>query len=271
MMMKLLKYEFRKSLTSLLILLSVVGAGEIYFLGALALDNTDHMAYAVILLAVCAYAAMVYVLVRALTSYSNELKSKSAYLLFMTPNSGLRIMGSKYLYTFVNALLMGAVSALLFGLDITLIFSHRGDLESLFTFVSTLLRQAGIYLDQIGLFIAVILISAVLSILSFFALSYLAVTLSHTLLRNKKYRALVAFLFFIGLEYLVGWIGGQFESPASRLVMVADMAETTSASAMVTGLNELIPLMIPSACLSLVCVLGSLFGCGWMLDKKVSL
>ena len=270
-MLKLLKYEFRKSLTALLVLAAVVGAVEIYFLGAMALNNTDHMAYAMLLMAICVYAAMIFVFVRGLTTYAGELKSRSAYLIFMTPNSGLKIMASKYVYTFVNGLLIGAACLLLAGLNVTLFFARNGDLEQLLRMADTLLSQMGLYLNQMGLFIAVTLITALLSLLRFFALAYLAITLSHTLLRDRKGRSLVALLLFVALEYLLGRLQGLFPSPAQELVLYAENLSSTQTREMVSGLNELIPLMLPHACISLVCLLGSLFGCGWMLDKKVSL
>ncbi len=269
-MLKLLKYEFRKSLTALLVLAAIVGAVQLYFLGAMALDSTDHMAYAMILMAVCVYAAMIFVFVRGLTSYSAELKSRSAYLIFMTPNSGLKIMLSKYIYTFVNGLLIGAACLALSALDVTLFFAHHGDIERLLRLVNTLLSQSGLYLNQLGLFIAVTLITSLLSLLRFFALAYLAITLSHTLLRDKKARGLVAFLLFVALEYLLGLLQGVFPSPTEQLVLyAASTGEITQQ--MVSDLNELVPLMLPHACISLVCLIASVFGCGWMLDRKVSL
>lgn len=270
-MIKLLKYEFRKSLLSLMILMAVVGAAEVYFIGAMALDSTDHMAYAMAILGLCVYAAMVYVFVRGLTTYSAELKNRSAYLIFMTPNSGLKIMASKYVYTFANGLLIGAISAVLFALDAAMFFDHRGEIEALLGFADRMLRQIGLYMDQLGLFVAVSLLSATLSVLSFFALAYLAITLSHTLLRDKKGRGLIAFVLFVGLEYVVGRIGKLFPSPVEQLVVYVENPQIVTEQQMVASLNELIPFMLPQACVSLVCVIGSLFGCGWMLDKKVSL
>lgn len=270
-MLKLLKYEFRKSLTALLVLAAAVGAVEVYFLGAMVLDSTDHMAYAMMLMAVCVYAAMIFVFVRGLTTYAAELKSRSAYLIFMTPNSGLKIMASKYVYTFVNGLLIGAACLLLAGLDVTLFFAHHGDIERLLRMANTLLSQMGLYLNQLGLFIAVMLITSLLSLLRFFAIAYLAITLSHTLLRDKKGRGLVAFLLFVALEYLLSQLQGLFPSPAQDLVLYAEKLGEVQTQQMVSDLNELIPLMLPHACISLVCLIASLFGCGWMLDRKVSL
>lgn len=270
-MLKLLKYEFRKSLTSLLALFGVAGALEVYFLGAMALDNGDHMAYAAMLLAICVYAVFIYVLVRGVSSYAAELKQKSAYLIFMTPHSGLKIMASKYLYTLVNCLLLGAICVALCVLDVTLIFSHNGEMETLIQVAKRLLAAAGIYMDQIGLFIVSMSIYSLLSLLSFFAVAYLAITLSHTLFRDKKWRGAAAFGLFVLLNFVISKLNGLFPSPAEKLVMIELGAQGEITTQTVQSLNELLVLMIPSGCISLGVVLLSLFGCGWMLDQKVSL
>lgn len=270
-MLKLIKYEFRKVLTGMLVLLSVVAAGEAYFLISLALDNMDHVAIAILLLVMGAYAMMIFVFVRGLTTYSDELKNRSAYLIFMTPNSGLKIMASKYLYTFVNGLLIGAGMLLLAGLDVSLFLRHNGVVEPMFALISKTLAAYGVHLDQIGLYLFAMSLYGVLSMLSFFALAYFAITLSRTLFRDKKWRGLVSFAIFLGLDFLIGKINGLFPSAMDNLAPLENMSDSAAVEAAVDSLPALLTALTPSACVSLVCVVASLFACGWMLDKKVSL
>lgn len=110
-MWKLLKYEFRRARTSLLTVLGVIAVLEMYFLISLGVDHMEHVVIAAVLMMFASYGAAVYIFVRGVASYASELKAKSAYLIFMTPNSGLKIMGSKYLYTFVNGILWAACAA----------------------------------------------------------------------------------------------------------------------------------------------------------------
>lgn len=98
-MWKLLKYEFRRARTSLLTVLGVIAVLEMYFLISLGVDHMEHVVIAAVLMMFASYGAAVYIFVRGVASYASELKAKSAYLIFMTPNSGLKIMGSKYLCT----------------------------------------------------------------------------------------------------------------------------------------------------------------------------
>ena len=96
-MFKLLKYEFRKARTSLLTLLGLTAGLELYFLISLYAnfkDHEDHLVASVVLLMLCTYAVSIYVLIRGVTSYSSELRSRSGYLIFLTPNSAIKIVAA---------------------------------------------------------------------------------------------------------------------------------------------------------------------------------
>ena len=148
-MLKLLKYEFRKAQSAFLTLLGLTAALELYFLYALYQRKEDHMAISMVLLVLCAYAVAIFVFVRGVTSYSGELKSKSSYLIFLTPNSTLKIMGSKYLYTFVNGLFFAALFAVLAGFDFLLGLQRFGEYEDFLEGMRALLRMNGVYVDQL--------------------------------------------------------------------------------------------------------------------------
>ena len=150
-MWKLLKYEFRRARTSLLTVLGVIAVLEMYFLISLGVDHMEHVVIAAVLMMFASYGAAVYIFVRGVASYASELKAKSAYLIFMTPNSGLKIMGSKYLYTFVNGILLGGVCGALGALDLSLIMMHEDDWQSFLRMMDIFLRvNQGVQTGQIG-------------------------------------------------------------------------------------------------------------------------
>ena len=230
-MWKLLKYEFRRARTSLLTVLGVIAVLEMYFLISLGVDHMEHVVIAAVLMMFASYGAAVYIFVRGVASYASELKAKSAYLIFMTPNSGLKIMGSKYLYTFVNGVLLGGVCGALGALDLSLIMTHEGDWQSFLRMMDIFLRvNQGVQTGQIVLAVAFYLVLMLLSLLTFFAMAYFAV---ENLVFNTMY------------------------DPNAEIT--------------VTTFADMIPQMVPYALYDLAIVLLSLFGCGWMLDKKVSL
>lgn len=255
---------------ALLTVLGVIAVLEMYFLISLGVDHMEHVVIAAVLMMFATYGAAVYVFVRGVASYASELKAKSAYLIFMTPNSGLKIMGSKYLYTFVNGILLGGVCGALGALDLSLIMMHEDDWQSFLRMMDIFLRvNQGVQTGQIVLAIVFYLVLVLLSLLTFFAMAYFAITLSHTLFRDKKWRTWVALLIFIGVYWGLSYLQGLLPNPVENLVfntMYDPNAEIT-----VTTFADMIPQMLPYALYDLAIVLLSLFGCGWMLDKKVSL
>ena len=111
-MLKLIKYEFRRSRTSLLVMLAV--ALLLYLaapLGAL-LKREGLMGVSLFTLMFYCFAAYVYVLIRGVTAYSGELSTRSGYLMLMVPRSTLSIVLSKLLFTLCFAIVMLAVCIL---------------------------------------------------------------------------------------------------------------------------------------------------------------
>ena len=268
-MWKLLKYEFRRTRTSLLAVLGVIAAAEVYYLISRAQNNEQHTVISALVMLLASFVAMIYMMSRGVTSYSTELKSKSAYLIFMTPNSGAKIMASKYLYTFVNALLLGAVCGGLGALDVRLLMESQEDWQYFLEQGLRILRLQGYLTGQIILAIVFYLLMVVLLLLMFFAIAYLAITLSHTFFHNMKGRGFIALILFIAVCYGLMKLQELFHNPVDMLV-----TNTTSGAAAelaIAGFSDLLPLMVPYAVFDLAVILLSLFGCGWMLDKKVSL
>ena len=269
-MLKLVKYEFRKSLTALMTLLGLTAGLEAYILDALFLDKENHLFIALLLMILCAYAVAVYVFVRGVTSYSGELKSRSAYLIFMTPNSTLKIMGSKFLYTFVNGLLFAALYGALGLLDLTLTLQKYQRYDAFWGAAQNFLKAYGVHVDQIALGLLAGTAYIFLSLLAVIALAYLAITLSHTLLRDRKGRGLVALLIFFLLNWLVNWFSGLFPSALDLLVVYdGDMAQVTGQ--VIATSREVLLSMLPAALISLGVIVLSWLGCAWMLERKVSL
>lgn len=274
-MLKLIKHEYRKHLTALMILLGLTVAVEGYFLYAMSVMDEVHVAISVFGLIMCTYAAIVYVLVTGVTSYSKEMKDRSAYLIFMTPNSGLKIMGSKFLFAFSNALFFAAVYAALAAADVLMLLQKTQAYEEFIYEINELMLSYGVHLDQIAFAVLIVAMCAALSILSFMALTYLAVTLSHTLFRDRKWRGLATLAIFFGLNWLVGEINGLLPNPMDVLVYTEapGVAAITAHYGLQTtaDFQQVLMAMLPQAGVSLGVILVSLFGCAWLLDKKVSL
>lgn len=268
-MWKLLKYEFRRTRPSLLTMLGVIAAAEVYYLISRAQSNVQHTTVSAMVLLIASFVAMIYMMVRGVACYSTELKSKSAYLIFMTPNSGTKIMASKYLYTFVNALLLGAVCGGLGALDVRLLMESQEEWQYFLEQGMRLLQLQGYQTGQIILAIIFYVLMTVLMLLIICAIAYFAITLSHTFFHNLKGRALIALVLFIAVCY--GLIKLQELIPNPADMLVTSRATGVSAELVIGSFTDLLTMMVPYAVFDLAVILLSLFGCGWMLDKKVSL
>lgn len=276
-MLKLLKYEFRKAQTALIILLSATAGLEAYFLASLYTRQEVPLMISCFLLVLATYAVAVFAFIRGVTAYSGEMKSRSAYLIFMTPNSGLKIMASKYLYTFLNGLLFSALYLALGVMDMGLLLGEMGDIQEFIATLKEALMEMGfgVRFDQIALAVIAFGLYFFLQVLSLISLAYMAITLSHTLFRDKKWRWLASVALFMLLYWLLGRISGllpnvyeemAYVEPALSVQIQETYGYTTG-----LGLTDVLVALLPQAGVSLAVILLSLFGCAWMLDKKVSL
>ena len=203
-MLKLMKYEFRKNRTGLLVMLLV--AAGLYALAPLgkALDKGDLMIMSVSLLFIYAFAAYVYVLVRGITAYSGELRGKTGYLLMLVPRSAMSILFGKLLFTLVFGLLMMAVSVFALMASGTLLLGEIYELRGALDALRFLMAQGGIDPASVA-YMALFFVAAVMSsVLAVVAMGYLAVTLGATLLQNEKARGVAAFALFIALCAITG-------------------------------------------------------------------
>lgn len=276
-MLKLIKYEFRKALTAILIMLGITAAAQGYFLAGLyVLEDWElHSVIAAMLLMFASMAAYIFVLVRGVASYSGELKSRSSYLIFMTPHSTRKIMASKFLFTLILCAIFGGLYAVLGLLDFRLLLERLGEYEEFLAELNEMLVQLGIHTDQIAFGAVFTVVYMALSMLSFFAVAYLAITLSHTFFRDKKWRWVMALVFYMVINYAISYISSLFPMvyTALNVMDAAGVNKIAAAYELDTtpDLSELLIFLVPQTLVSLATILVSLFGCAWMLEKKISL
>lgn len=270
-MLKLIKYEFCKARTMFAALLGVAAALEVYFLVSLKLGRESHVVASLALLMLCAGALTLFALVRGVTSYSGELSRRSGWLVFMTPNSTLKIVASKFAYTFLNGLFFAALIAGVSALDLRLTMSYYGEWESFLEGLRSMLSMQGVPVNEILAGIAFGVAYGFLAILSEIALAYLAITLSCTMFGEKRWRWLPSLVLFALLSWLVNWICGRFPSPVDQLFVLDEAMSARSASVSIAMRKTVVPSLLPTMLVSLGTILLSMFGCSAMLKKWVSL
>lgn len=273
-MVKLIYYEFRKALVALLSLIGVAALLQLSFWIAIAKDDERMLAITVVCLSLCAFAVSIFVMVRGITTYSSELRSTSGYLTFLTPNSALKIVGSKFLYTFVNALLAFIVFIAVFALDFAQLMKYYGMYESLAAAIADLLSTFGVYVNDIlayGVFIVGYLFLALLAVV---AVAYFSYTISVTLFRDKNWKWAPAVLLFLLINWGVNRINNLFASPLERLNLI-ELNIYGNAAAPIPFEQSLravvLPALAPTALVSVALIVISLFSCAYMLERKVNL
>ena len=210
-MLKLMKYEFRKMRTTLLILLGVLAVLEIGFIAGTHMERPTLTAVSIALLTALVFAAYAYILVAGVVSYSRELKDKSGYLIFLAPVRPISVVLSKLLFTALAALAATAV----FGLAAYLDYRHllgRMDIDPVTIRQIDLMLRLGLSpgagLTQILRIAGFTGLTLLIQVMLTMCTAYLAITLSATLLQNKKgfLRALISVALFVALTWISAWL-----------------------------------------------------------------
>lgn len=246
-MLKLMKYEFRKQLLSKVVILVALGILECSFLFGMFTENEKAIALSVGIFSLVAFIAILFVSFECVITYSNDLKTKQSYMLFLTPNSTYSIVGAKVATAIFQIILTSAVFVAIIILNIGFIAIRFDEVDTVLAFIKDAAKQLfGANLD-LGYIISV-LIYMILNWISVVTLAMLAITLSATFLANSKLKGLVSVGIFFLLNYGLSKFYGLFLPN-----LVIEKSDFISADMAI-----------------LVVVCATYFATSWMLDKKVS-
>ena len=256
-MLKMLKYEFRRGIFPLLIVGIVIAAIELYFLISTLTEHADHSIFAVSLLILAAFCCYLFVLIYGIISYSQDLKNKSGYLVFMAPISSYKVIGAKLLSILLTGAIIVAVIFGLLTLDLSLAYSTYDSIDTFYDFLSNILELGGYSLGGVILrllaFILVFLIQFFMTI----TLAYLAVSVCSTILQTKKIKGFISFVLFIVFYVILSVI-------ASKIPHLSNPGPNAT-------FMEAMYAMIPQIALYFVVMVASYIGSSVLLEKKISL
>lgn len=252
---KLIKYEFIKNRMALLITLGGFLAAEAMILMGFEFDFGLPLAFGFLLeIALFPVCFFVGPIISAKT-YTKELSDKSGYLVYMTPNSCYKIVGSKYLFAFIVELAYVLVvigSTILNG---KLLADAVGFSEEIYRAIVSLAQLVGIDLNTMLVSTLCSIFQFIMVILMLIGIYYVAHTLTATVMMNVKGRGLVA-----GVLFIIGTIG------ALKLMAVMPSAGK------VTGLSWTYFLsLLPSFAATVGVIAVTYIITAVMLDKEVSL
>jgi hypothetical protein len=250
-MLKLMKYEFRKQAFSKLVILALVGLLELVFFYGVLTSSEDIIAMTMSLLFIFSMGALFFLAFESILTYSNDLKLKSSYMLFLTPNTSYSIVGAKVLSAGIQIILAGIAFFAVFVFNGGILIAKY---DALAQFKETLIRlmdqifQLKINLSDIISVLTVIIMNWINTI----TLAFFSITLSTTFLADKKYKGVVSFLIFIALSVITSKITS---------LIVGDNG---------INFNSISTTLIAASIITLFFTVLTYIGTAWMLDKKVS-
>lgn len=215
-MLKLMKYELRKTWFTKAVLLGITAVAELAFLYGLYGENETTLSISVLLLTFLAFGGLLIMGLESIVTLHRDMNTRQSYMLFMTPNSCYRILGAKVLECGASILLAGAFFLALGVLDITLLFGKMGQLNQLWEMIKELLSSFTIGGRKIEIdlrSVAAVIFQLSTAWISMVTTAYLAVVISAALLNGRKHNGIISFLFFLLLSWFTGWITQTLTAP----------------------------------------------------------
>ncbi|MDO4617833.1 MAG: hypothetical protein Q4B03_10380 [Lachnospiraceae bacterium] len=218
-MKNLMKYEIIRMKTQLLLALAAIGLLELGILITMFIGMDHFTAIFSVVLALTFWFLIVGVAVAILVQYSRDVNRKSGYMLFMTPNSYYKIVGSKILTSLVlviGLILLGILLAALDGFAAAAKYGYLTNLD-----FAGALRELGFRIDvAAGLRSVGWFVSGFFGWVSIFTPIFFVMTLNKAVFSNWKCRGLISFVLFLILmglfgfieNQLIGWTAGSFSS-----------------------------------------------------------
>ena len=214
-MLKLMKYEFRKTGFSKLILLVITLVADLAFLLGVFLEKDRLLATGIMILFLCAVIGIAYIGLESVLALHRDLNTKQSYMLFLTPHSSYEILGAKVLENGISILVTGIFFVLVAALDFTVATAYIGGVKEVMDMLKSFLDVSmRITVDPVQMLF--VFFTALAGWIVYIVNADLAVILSATVLAGKKASGLVAFVIFLILSWL-------FETGMDHLPELSDM------------------------------------------------
>ena len=196
-MLKLLKYEFRKTWYTKAILLIITLIAEAAFLIGVFADKDEFLAFSILALVMLSTFGIMAIGLMSLTTFHQDLNTKQSYMLFMTPNSSYKILGAKVLENGLSIFLGGVFFALLGLGDLSIMAAHEGDLMMVIDLFRTLLEGFQDYFTITPQNVIAVFFTILSNWLMILTTAYFAIVLSATFFAGKKFSGLISFVLFL--------------------------------------------------------------------------
>ena len=199
-MLRLLKYELRKTMMSKLILLAVTAVAQAVFLAGLWGNRENTLAIGAVLLFFIAIIGIGLMGILSVATLHKDMNTKQSYMLFMTPNSCYKILGAKVLECGLSILIAGAFFFALGWLDFSLLLG-KGSNKQIWDMVTEVINTVNKEITLDAPHVSALVFSMLASWLCTITTAHLADVVVSSLLNGKKGNWLIAFLLFLALNY----------------------------------------------------------------------
>lgn len=257
-MLKMIKYEYKRAIAPLSIVFIIFAFVEVFFLGATALKKDSLAGLAMALLVFGTFASYIFVLLYGIASYNNDLKNKEGYMFFMVPLSYFKLIGAKLISVLLTGCTLVALIFVLAPIDYAFASKQFG-FDSIVDVMKSIFEGLGVNTASV---IATLIAMIIVFLIQFFmvtSMAYLAISLSRTVLENKKGKSVLSIVFFFLLYGIV-----------EALALGIHTLFATDTSEDVTVLKSLLQQSPIIALYIVVLVVCYTITCK-LLDKKISL
>lgn len=259
-MLKLIKFEFLRKYKLLLMTLITSIALNILAISRGVGGSTMFLVLFPMVLSVL-------YLVDIIKMYSEDLNKKTGYMLFMSPNSGYKIISSKLLTAVLEGfalLLMYFIFILVNGVFIAVSMGNEIDYSQIIRVVDNLL--SGSFGFSLG-HVIVFLLAALTFLIAFITTVYTAMTIRKSIFSEIKFGGLFSFIIFLLINWGLSFISGKFFQVISPYY---DSINTTASTGRVTS-GGLAMIMLPMIAVLIIQAIAFTGISGYLLEKKINL
>ena len=128
---KLIKYELKKQMLSKIVVGVLAAICEAVFFVGLIVDNGEWAGVGLGVLFILGFVSLFYFSFETIITYSNDLKTKQSYMLFLIPRNMYQVVGAKMITTLLQILLVGAAFVAIFVGDVFAVCARYGEIEEM--------------------------------------------------------------------------------------------------------------------------------------------
>lgn len=173
-MLKMMKYEYRRGIFPLLVVITALAAAELLFLIGIFAEKDLLTGLGITFLVLGGWASFMFVLIYGVIIYSQDLKNKTGYMVFMTPISNYKIIGAKLLSILLTGATLVAFLGLLIVVDYNLLKSHNGGVAGAEIVLDEILGTRGLSIGSVIANVAGLIAIALIQFYTMITIAYLA-------------------------------------------------------------------------------------------------